>query len=192
MRRTNGNGAPSPGSVVLAVLAVVSCVISLTACGSSGKSDSRSGASGDVVGIKLADCMRAHGLPNFPDPTAGGGIQLPDGVNPQAPAFQSALNVCSKLMPGAGAPRGPVSEKRKLAMLTLAQCMRKHGLLSFPDPTTTAPSPGAGFGIAFGGPGSFIAVPQSLMQSPAFNQAAATCNFPGFGRGGGGKRASAP
>jgi hypothetical protein len=70
--------------------------------------------------------------------------------------------------------------------------MRKHGLSTFPDPTTTAPAPGAGFGIAFGAPGSFIAVPQSLIQSPAFNQAAAACNFPGAGRRGGANAALAP
>ena len=76
-------------------------------------------------------------------------------------------------------------------MVKLAECMRKHGLSTFPDPTATAPSPGAGFGLAFGSPGSFIAVPQSLMQSPAFDQAAAACDFPGAGRLGGAKRASA-
>jgi hypothetical protein len=191
VRTTKDTGAPNHRRILAIALAGVSCAVALTACGSSGK-DHGSGSNDDVVGVKLADCMRAHGVPNFPDPGAGGGIQLPAGVNPQAPAFEAAQNACSKLTPGAGAGRGSVSESRKLAMLTLAQCMRKHGLSSFPDPTTTAPSPGAGFGIAFGGPGSFIAVPQSLMQSPAFNQAAAACNFPGAGRGGGAKLASAP
>ncbi|MGO9792432.1 MAG: hypothetical protein ACLP8S_23870 [Solirubrobacteraceae bacterium] len=89
------------------------------------------------------------------------------------------------------------SEGRKLTMLRLAEFMRmrlaefmrKHGLSTFPYPTTTPPSPSADPGIAFGGPGSFIAVPQSLIQSPAFNQAAAACNFPGAGTLCGAKRA---
>ncbi|HEY5261459.1 MAG TPA: hypothetical protein VIJ33_05060, partial [Solirubrobacteraceae bacterium] len=81
---------------------------------------------------------------------------------------------------------------RRLAMVKLAQCMRKHGLATFPDPTATAPSPRAGLGIAFGGPGSFIAVPQSMMQSPGFNTAAAACNFPGAGKGGGARPVPAP
>jgi len=130
--------------------------------------------------------MRSHGVPNFPDPSAGGGgIQIPSGsgIDPRSPAFQSAQNACSKLMPGGGPGRGSASGSRKAEMVQLAKCMRKHGLSTFPDPTATPPSPGAGLGIAFGSPGSFIAVPQSMMQSPAFNQAAAACNFPGAGRG---------
>jgi hypothetical protein len=184
MRRTKGIGPPT----LAVALAAVSCAVALTACGSSGKSNNGSGSNGESAGIKFADCMRSHGVPNFPDPGAGGGIQIGSGsgINPQSPAFQSAQGACSKLLPGGGPPRVG-SESRKLEMLRLAECMRKHGLSTFPDPTTTAPVPGTGFGIAFGGPGSFIAVPQSLIQSPAFKEAAAACNFPGAGRGGGPK-----
>jgi hypothetical protein len=192
LRTTKGTAAPARRILAVA-LASVSCAVALTACGSSGKSNTGSGSNGEAAGIKFADCMRSHGVPNFPDPGPGGGIQISSGsgINPQSPAFQSAQNACSKLLPGGGPLRGPVSESRKLAMLRLAECMRKHGLSTFPDPTSTAPAPGAGFGIAFGGPGSFIAVPQSLLQSPAFNQAAAVCNFPGAGRPGTAKRAPA-
>lgn len=128
--------------------------------------------------------MRSHGVPNFPDPSSGGGIQISSssGINPQSPAFQSAGNQCSKLLPGGGPLRGPVSEARKLQMLRLSECMRRHGLTSFPDPTSSPPSPGPGLGIAFGGGGAFIAVPQSMMQSPGFSQAASACGFPGAGR----------
>jgi hypothetical protein len=41
--------------------------------------------------------MRTHGVPNFPDPTFGGGglkSQLPSGVDPQSPAFQKAAAAC--------------------------------------------------------------------------------------------------
>lgn len=63
-------------------------------------------------------------------------------------------------------------------MLQLTRCMRAHGFSTFPDPTSTAPAPGTGFGIAFGAPGSFIAVPQTMLKSPGFNQAASQCGFP--------------
>jgi hypothetical protein len=194
MRRQKGTGPPSRSRILAVAFAAVSCAVALTACGSSGKPNNGSGSNGDAAGIKFADCMRSHGVPKFPDPSAGGGIDISSssGINPQSPAFQFAQNACSKLLPGGGPPRGSVSESQKLAMLRLAECMRKHGLSTFPDPTTTAPSPGSGFGIAFGAPGSFIAVPQSLIGSPAFNQAAAACNFPGAGRQHGAKPASAP
>jgi hypothetical protein len=127
--------------------------------------------------------MRSHGVPNFPDPGAGGGIQINSnsGINPASPAFQSAQRACSRLLPFGGPGGGRTSESRKLAMLRMSECMRRHGLPTFPDPTSSPPSPGNGMGLAFGSPGSFIAIPQSLMQSPAFRQAAAACGLPGMG-----------
>jgi hypothetical protein len=43
--------------------------------------------------LLLAQCMRANGVPNFPDPDANGNIQFPiTSPIPQSPAFQSAQN----------------------------------------------------------------------------------------------------
>jgi hypothetical protein len=125
--------------------------------------------------------MRSHGVSNFPDPGGGGGIKIPDGsgINPQSPAFQSAQRACASLLPGPGSLGGQASERDKLRMLAMSRCMRAHGLPSFPDPVTKPPAPGTGFGIAFGRPGAFIAVPQSMVQSPAFNAAASACGLPG-------------
>ncbi len=127
--------------------------------------------------------MRAHGVPSFPDPSAGGGVNIPSGVNPRSPAFESAQRACVKLLPGGSPPPGSASESQKLAMLQLSRCMRRHGFSTFPDPRSTAPRPGSGFGLAFGRPGAFIAIPQSLLKSPGFEQAASTCGLPGA-RGG--------
>jgi hypothetical protein len=129
--------------------------------------------------------MRTHGVPDFPDPGSGGGFHIPDnfGINPQSPAFQAAQGACFKLFPGGGPGRAGVSEARKQMMLKLARCMRGHGISAFPDPSSTPPSAsqaGRG-GIAFGAPGAFISVSQTMIQSPGFKQAAAACGFPGFG-----------
>jgi hypothetical protein len=49
-----------------------------------------------------ARCMRAHGVPNFPDPVItsnGGGITVGSGsggINPRSPAFQHAERICQK------------------------------------------------------------------------------------------------
>ncbi len=192
MRRTRPIG-PGSRRVVAVALAVVCCAAALAACGSSSRSSSSAAAGGGGgSGIEFSDCMRSHGVPNFPDPGAGGGgfqIGSGSGINPQSPAFVAAQNDCARFLPRPGGGRA-VSEAQKLMMLKLSQCMRAHGLASFPDPVSTPPAPGTGFGIAFGAPGSFIAVPAALMQSPAFNQAAAKCGFPGFGRGGGAKTAA--
>jgi hypothetical protein len=169
-------------------LPAVGCAVLLAACGSSNNPGNASSASraSYSAGLRFADCMRSHGVTNFPDPpSGGGGIQITpgSGINPQSPAFQSAQNACAKLMPGPGALHGHGSEARKLELLHLAQCMRRHGISAFPDPSTSPPSgPPSGGGIAFGSPGSFLSVPQTIMQSPGFQQAAAACGFPGRGR----------
>jgi hypothetical protein len=167
-------------SLVVALAALVSSLV-LAACGSSGHGSS---AGRHDPALEFAACMRSHGVPNFPDPSRGGGIQIPSGVNPRAPAFQAAQSACSKLLPGGGPGRGHPSASRKLAMLKLAECMRRHGISSFPDPTSGPPStPPSGGGVAFGTPGAFLSVPMSLIQSPGFKQAGGACGFPGVSPG---------
>lgn len=155
----------------------------LSACGSSTPSSQSARAN---QGIKFSQCMRSHGVPNFPDPSGGGGggfhIQIGGDVNPQSPSFQSAQNTCSKLQPGGGPVSPKTSAARHAQLVTLAQCMRAHGISSFPDPTNSPPSrgPGAGGGgIAFGGPGGFISISAATMDSPGFSEAEKECNFPG-------------
>jgi hypothetical protein len=57
--------------------------------------------------------MRANGIPDFPDPVAGGGIVMNVGaggdLNPNNPTFQKANNLCTektgvKGLPGGGTP----------------------------------------------------------------------------------------
>jgi hypothetical protein len=49
-----------------------------------------------------AQCMRQHGVPNFPDPTVssiGGAIVQSSGgigINPRSPAFQQAQKICQR------------------------------------------------------------------------------------------------
>ena len=49
--------------------------------------------------VLFADCMRTHGLPNFPDPDHDGAFTLPSTINQQAPAFQHAMQACSTAEP---------------------------------------------------------------------------------------------
>jgi hypothetical protein len=56
---------------------------------------------------KYAQCMRAHGVPDFPDPSGGGlSIRVHPGsdLNPQSPTFQNASKACAKStgVPGFG------------------------------------------------------------------------------------------
>ena len=52
-------------------------------------------------GLKFAQCMRSHGVPNFPDPSTAGVVHLGAGVDMSSPQFQDAQKVCQSLVPGA-------------------------------------------------------------------------------------------
>lgn len=91
--------------------------------------------------LKFSQCMRAHGLPTFPDPGAGGdggiGIRLDGiGLNPDSPTFQRAQQACHALLPGGG-PGGAATTFDPTKIGAWAQCMRQHGLPNLPDPKNT-------------------------------------------------------
>ena len=56
--------------------------------------------------LRYARCMRAHGISDFPDPNAQGGIALspkPGGdLEPNNPRFQAANKACQHDLPGGG------------------------------------------------------------------------------------------
>lgn len=57
--------------------------------------------------LAFAECMRSHGVTNFPDPisTPGGGWGFnltPTKVNETSPTYQAATRACRKISPGAG------------------------------------------------------------------------------------------
>jgi hypothetical protein len=174
------------GFAVLGTLAAVACAVLIAACGASG--GSVAAASGGpspahvAAGIKFAGCMRSHGIPNFPDPSGGGGIQIPagSGINPFSPAFKAAQASCQKLMPGGGPGAQRPSEHNELQMLRLSQCMRRHGVSGFPDPTLKLPSnPNpAEYSILEDRGGVVLAVPSTIHpSSPVFEKASAACGF---------------
>jgi hypothetical protein len=51
--------------------------------------------------LQFAQCMRSHGVANFPDPTSAGVVRA-NGVDPGSPQFASAQTVCQSLVPGTG------------------------------------------------------------------------------------------
>jgi hypothetical protein len=84
--------------------------------------------------------MRAHGVPDFPDPDASGGFGFnatngPSDLGPDSPQMQAALQACQSLQP----PGAVSGQQASAAMLRYAQCMRAHGISDYPDPSGNGP-----------------------------------------------------
>jgi hypothetical protein len=66
--------------------------------------------------LKYSQCMRAHGVPDFPDPVAGGGLQIKvspgSDLDPENPQNKTATAACKQFQPkpAAGGP-GPALNK---------------------------------------------------------------------------------
>ncbi|MGA2010507.1 MAG: hypothetical protein ABSH51_08265 [Solirubrobacteraceae bacterium] len=165
----------SSRSTVIAVLAGAT----IAGCGSSETASRSSRAAGVPDTIEYAACLRAHGVRNFADPSGGGGLQIPNDINPAAPAFRTAQRACRSLMPdGSGGP-GVATAQQKQEMVQEARCMRAHGVPGFPDPVSSPPTNFAGVAEAFGRPGAFVVIPVTLdPQAPRFKQAGRACHLP--------------
>jgi len=87
--------------------------------------------------VKYAQCIRANGYPQFPDPGPDGRMQL--RLDPKSGAqFEAAQRACKDQLPsGLAAMNQEVTPERLQAMLGFAQCMRGKGLSEFPDPSST-------------------------------------------------------
>jgi hypothetical protein len=171
---TQADGIRSRRSVRHARLAVAAAgaTVLVAACGSTaGVGGTGTVARTNAVGpLKYANCMRSHGVPNFPDPSAGGGFAITpsSGLNAQSPTFAKAAGICAKDFPGSGrAPQIPAKARARL--LAMARCMRAHGVPNFPDPT---------FETGGGGALKIGSARQLDPQSPAFQTAARICNGP--------------
>jgi hypothetical protein len=92
----------------------------------------------------FAECMREHGVEDFPDPQIdeNGGIEIGAPVGGEGgtdrKALDAAMEACQDLLPEDLGPSegGPAPEDQAAledALLAYAQCMRDHGI-DFPDP----------------------------------------------------------
>jgi hypothetical protein len=86
--------------------------------------------------VKFAECVRAHGVPHFPDPSTSGDINF--GVDVSKQVFTSAVNACKSLEPP-GALSSKRSTKQQSAALRFAACVRANGVPDFPDPVNGQP-----------------------------------------------------
>jgi hypothetical protein len=178
-RRRWHHAARATAGLVAVVAGVAACGGSPStpgvATGPAGTTTSGNPSAGDgtkATGlVAYASCMRSHGVGNFPDPTAEGGIPK----NAVIQAFravssgqaQTASNECARLLPAGGSLSGQatraVPTQDQQDYLKAAACMRSHGITNFPDPV-------------FSGGNVDFPIPSSINSgSTRFNQARQSC-----------------
>jgi hypothetical protein len=87
--------------------------------------------------LESAQCMRAHGIADFPDPSSNGSLSLHiqpgSDLNPHSPQFQAAASACKLDLSAANMT--PAQEAAADARaLRYSQCMQSNGIADFPDP----------------------------------------------------------
>lgn len=105
-----------------------------------------SGGSAMAEGVAYAKCMRAHGVPDFPDPQPapngqGAGWQLGAAVNMTSPQFQAATRACGPMPNLGGTSVPPLTAAQQQQYLKWAACIRAHGVPGFQDPTFSGGHP---------------------------------------------------
>ncbi|MGI5239810.1 hypothetical protein [Dactylosporangium sp. CA-139066] len=125
------------------LLVVLAAAALLGACTGGGNSpsvaSSASAGAGDPAGVfrQVAECFRAHGQPNFPDP-----VQAADGTWGFPPDAERVTvpEDCADVFRQSKAlypnrPKGPVVNAADMEKLrTFARCMRSNDVADWPDP----------------------------------------------------------
>ncbi|MHB8233799.1 MAG: hypothetical protein ACYDHT_04020 [Solirubrobacteraceae bacterium] len=105
-----------------------------------GGGNAGSGATGNATGqakaVKFAECVRAHGVPHFPDPNAKGEFVF--GIDVTPAVWGQAVNACKSLQPP-GSLSGKRTPKQQTASIRFAECVRENGVKDFPDPANGQP-----------------------------------------------------
>jgi hypothetical protein len=157
----------------IAILISAWCVMAIAACGGSGP---KSASAASNPQLKMSECMRAHGVPDFPDPTQGSGGEglsvsqsvgsdtiTVGGIPFSGPVFEAAIKTCRFF--GGGSAPPPITEAVKQQQFHFAACMRTHGVPNYPDPVFP---PGGGI--------ERPSAPGLNVNSPSFQRAIKLCN----------------
>lgn len=143
MRATRQFGGHRPRPARLAWLGALLATLgiaALAACGG-GNTTASGGSSASQAyqkALAYAQCIRAHGIPSYPDPNSQGQFVIQNGSsNPTSgvstAVLNAATNACQKLLPPSMA-KGPSGSQASPSQLKFSECMRGHGEPNFPDP----------------------------------------------------------
>ena len=140
MARRARTNAGKPGVIPAMALGTVAALVAVSACGTAGPGGSpaaQAGTHGSEAAVRheFVDCVRAHGVPDFPDGSidSHGVVSFP-GSAPRTP--DSAANTCQVFFNQLPQPTSspPVPQQLFQELLSFARCMRSHGVSDWPDP----------------------------------------------------------
>ena len=165
-----GTSAPRPWrqawphrAGLLAVMAIIALLT--VACGGNSASSGSSGSS-QAAGaapsassnlVDFAQCMRSHGIPNYPDPSSDSSGVDSSQLGVSDTVYESARTTCRQLYPQPHANAGLTTAQQQQVegqLVTFAKCMRSHGVPAFPDPNPAS--------TIWGGSGQIFNVPSSI------------------------------
>jgi hypothetical protein len=121
--------------------------------------------------VAFAQCMRAHGVPSYPDPSSVSGPIDESQLGVSDTVYETARTTCDRLYPRPQSAGLTTAQQQQVEaqLLKFAQCMRSHGLPSFPDPNPASTIWGPGGGPIFSHPSSINP------NSPQFTSAENSC-----------------
>jgi hypothetical protein len=146
---------PPAARTTAAVIATAGLALLAAAC--SGSSSAGAGGSPNAGGpataastdsqkaLAFSHCVRAHGVPNYPDPGSSGGVVKENAqqLGVSSSQLQAALSACEHLLPNTGnVDDNPAALNQWWSqMRRFARCMHSHGVSNWPDPSPYPPDP---------------------------------------------------
>jgi hypothetical protein len=149
------------GSATAGVANVGTSTTTTSTAGTAGDSGSAASLAADQ--LRYARCMQTHGEPNYPEPTGNfkATVRALDKLDPNSPKFQTAAKGCRNDLPTGGSASPAERAKVQTEALRFATCMQSHGMVNWPDPTSTG--------------GYMVAPVGAAAESPTYLKAAKIC-----------------
>lgn len=172
---------------VMTLMAAATLVTAACGSGPSSTGSSSSDAAGSVTSqlVAYTQCMRSHGVPDYPGPTSTGQttkITSGQQVGVSDSRLAAARGACQHLWPYQGLSQAQ-SRQELTDALKFARCMRSHGVPKFPDPTTNPDSGIAQFVISASRDGFDPHSPQIAAKVRACEQGLPAGELPGSPEG---------
>lgn len=133
-KRAKAQTLIAASALVVAAFGAAGCSGDSNAAESGGKSPGTKDK-GFAQAMAYSKCMRANGVPDYPDPEqdADGRVKTNPGNGANDPKTLQAMEACRDKMPqGRSVENGGKMDASKVN--SWAECIRKNGIPKFPDP----------------------------------------------------------